>query len=186
VRARGKKKTEHKKLVSMRRRLLDVLSRLAASAPLAQPDAKGFGADLAAGDGERDADELVVIGRENHAIDVQEELGRRRPRPLVPVHERVVHHQRVHEGGRLGLDVRVEVLASEGHLRPRESRLRRTAVTQAPRAARGPDQHLVQTQQLGQGQVLGHFASSRYARERRSRSSSASFSKRRVTLPSSK
>ena len=82
--------------------------------------------DLAAGDGERRSRRARRPRTSSSTpFDVQEELGGRRADPLVAVDERVVHHERVHERGGLGLDVGVQVLAAEGHLRPREGRLER-------------------------------------------------------------
>ena len=51
------------------------LQRSAVPAPLAQPDGERLGAHLAPGDAERHIDQLLVVGRELHAVQGHEKLG---------------------------------------------------------------------------------------------------------------
>ena len=49
-------------------------------------------ADFASCHGQSEVDETVLVGLDLHIVHGQENDGRRRAGPLVPVHERVVLH----------------------------------------------------------------------------------------------
>jgi hypothetical protein len=67
-------------------------------------------------------------------VALDEEFRRGRADPFVAVHERVIQHQRVHERRRHSCQVRIEVVADEGHRRSGHSGLEQPTIAQRQHA----------------------------------------------------
>src|SRR6185295_17685761 len=182
VSMRDESKLAHRRRQVNARRITRT-SAICGPASLADPYGQGLGRDFTAGNGEGQVGERFVVGFQLMAVDGEEELGRHRAHALVPVHERVIHHEGVHQGRRLRGEIGIEVVAAERHLRLGRSRFEPPPVPDPCGASERPKLDLVQAQELSNREVEDHFASARYNFERRSRSSLARSSNLFVTLP---
>src|SRR5512143_2761593 len=141
--------------------LAALASLLGGLEPLAKPDCERLGGQLAPGHGERDLLEVGIRRPEAVAVDLHHELGGCGADALVPVHERVVDDERVHERRRLRGEVGIEILTVERHAWPRGGRLEGPAIPQAPAPAKGLYQLAVKGDELARRQGDDHFARAR-------------------------
>lgn len=75
---------------------------------------------------------------------------------LVSVDERVIQHERVPERSRLCDEVRLQVLAIEGHFRTRDGGFQAIAISDAGRPARLNDHHRVQCEVVVELEINHH------------------------------
>jgi hypothetical protein len=128
---------------------------------LSEPDREALGVDFATGNREGHSLDVVVGGEQAPIIEFEKELGRHYSDALVPVHERVIHHERMHEGGGFARKIRIEVVTAKCRRRSRDRGFETGPISEPASSSESLDLNLVKVKNLLDREVDDHSASFR-------------------------